>query len=128
MSTVSIIDKYLRIDGTLISNSRIDFLGFINGDVFVNELVIKGEGTIKGSLYSTNNVVIESGVIEGNMIANSLKLASNAKIYGNLKYVNLVVESGAEILGSVERIKEDELKQLINTALTNVKSIENENK
>jgi len=99
----SLVGETLQIEGDVKSSGSIDVAGLINGNVFVNELVITDTGSIRGSVEVTKVEV--NGHIDGKIMADTIIIGKNAVIKGDIYFrATLKAEEGADIDGYIKRI------------------------
>ena len=97
------IGETLQLEGDLRSSGNIDVAGLINGNVFVQEVIVTETGSIRGSLEA---VTIEiNGHIEGKITADAVIVGSKAVIKGDIFFKKtLKTEEGADIDGYIKRV------------------------
>ena len=97
------VGETLQLEGDLRSSGNIDVAGLINGNVFVQEVIVTETGSIRGSLEA---VTIEiNGHIEGKITADSVIVGSNAVVKGDIFFKKtLKTEEGADIDGYIKRV------------------------
>ena len=99
----SLVGETLQIEGDVKSSGSIDVAGLINGNVFVNELVITETGSIRGSVEVTKVEV--NGHVDGKIMADTIIIGKNAVIKGDIFFrATLKAEEGADIDGYIKRI------------------------
>ena len=119
----SLVGETLQIEGDVKSSGSIDVAGLINGNVFVNELVITDTGSIRGSVEVTKVEV--NGHVDGKIMADTIIIGKNAVIKGDIFFrATLKAEEGADIDGYIKRIdngktnldEEVDLEEIVNAA------------
>ena len=99
----SLVGETLQIEGDVKSSGSIDVAGLVNGNVFVNEMVITDTGSIRGTVEVTKVEV--NGHIDGKIMADTIIIGKNAVIKGDIFFrATLKAEEGADIDGYIKRI------------------------
>ena len=99
----SLVGETLQIEGDVKSSGSVDVAGLINGNVFVNEMIITETGSIRGTL-EVQKVEI-NGHVDGKITADSVIVGKNAVIKGDVFFKGtLKTEEGADIDGYIKRI------------------------
>jgi len=99
----SLVGETLQIEGDVKSSGSIDVAGLINGNVFVNEMVITETGSIRGSLEVARVEI--NGHVDGKITADAIIVGKNAVIKGDIFFRNtLKTEEGADIDGYIKRV------------------------
>ena len=99
----SLVGETLQIEGDLRSSGSVDVAGLINGNVFVNDMVVTETGSLRGSLEATNVEI--NGHVEGKITADVVIVGKNAVIKGDIFFKNtLKTEEGADIDGYIKRV------------------------
>ena len=99
----SLVGETLQIEGDVKSSGSIDVAGLVNGNVFVNEMVITDTGSIRGTVEVTKVEV--NGHIDGKIMADTIIIGKNAVIKGDIYFrATLKAEEGADIDGYIKRI------------------------
>ena len=99
----SLVGETLQIEGDVKSSGSVDVAGLINGNVFVNEMIITETGSIRGTL-EVKKVEI-NGHVDGKITADSVIVGKNAVIKGDVFFKGtLKTEEGADIDGYIKRI------------------------
>ena len=102
-SNRSLIGETLQIEGDIKSSGNVDVAGLINGNVFVNEMIIVETGSIRGTLEVKKVEV--NGHVDGKITADSIIIGKNAVIKGDIFFRNtLKTEEGADIDGYIKRL------------------------
>ena len=97
------VGETLQLEGDLRSSGSVDVAGLINGNVFVNDMVVTETGSLRGSLEATNVEI--NGHVEGKITADVVIVGKNAVIKGDIFFKNtLKTEEGADIDGYIKRI------------------------
>ena len=97
------VGETLQIEGDVKSSGSVDVAGLINGNVFVNEMIITETGSIRGTL-EVQKVEI-NGHVDGKITADSVIVGKNAVIKGDVFFKGtLKTEEGADIDGYIKRI------------------------
>ena len=117
----SLVGETLQIEGDVNSSGSIDVAGLVNGNVFVNEMVITDTGSIRGTVEVTKVEV--NGHIDGKIMADTIIIGKNAVIKGDIYFrATLKDEEGADIDGYIKRIdngktrleEEVDLEEIVN--------------
>jgi|TARA_B100001750_G_scaffold225248_1_gene216943 cytoskeletal protein CcmA (bactofilin family) len=117
----SLVGETLQIEGDVKSSGSIDVAGLVNGNVFVNEMVITDTGSIRGTVEVTKVEV--NGHIDGKIMADTIIIGKNAVIKGDIYFrATLKAEEGADIDGYIKRIdngktsleEEVDLEEIVN--------------
>ena len=99
----------MQVDGDVRSTGSLDVAGLINGNIFVDDLVLKDTGSIRG-VIEVNKLEI-NGHVDGKFIANSIIVGKDAVIKGDVLFRNtLKTEEGADIDGYIKRDANGKLK------------------
>ena len=99
----SLVGETLQIEGDVKSSGSVDVAGLINGNVFVNDMVINETGSIRGVL-EVEKVEI-NGHVDGKITADTVIIGKNAVIKGDIFFRNtLKTEEGADIDGYIKRV------------------------
>lgn len=99
----SFIGETLQVEGDIKSSGALDVAGLVNGNVYVNDMVLLDTGSIRGAL-EVNKIEIK-GHIEGKITANTIIIGKEAVIKGDIFFRNtLKTEEGADIEGYIKRI------------------------
>jgi len=97
------VGETLQLEGDLRSSGSVDVAGLVNGNVFVNEMIIKETGSIRGALEASSVEI--NGHIEGKITADSVIIGKNAVIKGDIFFrKTLKTEEGADIDGYIKRV------------------------
>ena len=98
----SYVGETMQVDGDVRSTGSLDVAGLINGNVFVDDLVLKETGSIRG-VIEVNKLEV-NGHVDGKIIANMVIVGKDAVIKGDLLFRNtLKTEEGADIDGYIKR-------------------------
>ena len=93
----------MQVDGDVRSTGSLDVAGLINGNIFVDDLVLKETGSIRG-VIEVNKLEV-NGHVDGKIIANTVIVGKDAVIKGDLLFRStLKTEEGADIDGYIKRI------------------------
>ena len=96
------IGETMQLEGDLRTSGSIDIAGLINGNIFVDDLVLKDTGSIRG-VIEVNKLEI-NGHVDGKIIANTIIVGKDAVIKGDVLFRNtLKTEEGADIDGYIKR-------------------------
>ena len=99
----SLIGETLQIEGDIKSSGNVDVAGLVNGNVFVNEMIIVETGSIRGTL-EVKKVEVK-GHVDGKITADNIIIGKNAVIKGDIFFRNtLKTEEGADIDGYIKRL------------------------
>ena len=99
----SLVGETLQIEGDVKSSGSVDVAGLINGNVFVNDMIITETGSIRGSLEVTKVEI--NGHVDGKITADSIIIGKNAVIKGDIFFRGtLKTEEGADIDGYIKRL------------------------
>jgi len=99
----SLVGETLQIEGDVKSSGSVDVAGLINGNVFVNEMIIVETGSIRGTL-EVKKVEI-NGHVDGKITADNIIIGKNAVIKGDVFFRStLKTEEGADIDGYIKRL------------------------
>ena len=105
----SYVGETMQVDGDVRSTGSLDVAGLINGNIFVDDLVLKDTGTIRG-VIEVNKLEI-NGHVDGKIIANTIIVGKDAVIKGDVLFRNtLKTEEGADIDGYIKRDANGKLK------------------
>jgi len=105
----SYIGETLQIEGDLRSSGIVDIAGLINGNVYVEDTIVKETGSVRGHIEA--NTVEVNGHIEGQITATNIIIGKNAIIKGDIFFKNtLKTEEGADIDGYIKRVNNGKLK------------------
>ncbi len=98
----SYIGETMQVDGDVRSTGSLDIAGLINGNIFVDDLILKETGSIRG-VIEVNKLEV-NGHVDGKIIANTVIVGKDAVIKGDLLFRNtLKTEEGADIDGYIKR-------------------------
>ena len=98
----SYVGETMQIDGDVRSTGSLDVAGLINGNIFVDDLVLKETGSIRG-VIEVNKLEV-NGHVDGKIIANTVIVGKDAVIKGDLFFRStLKTEEGADIDGYIKR-------------------------
>ena len=104
----SLIGETLQIEGDIKSSGNVDVAGLVNGNVFVNEMIIVETGSIRGTLEVKKVEV--NGHVDGKITADNIIIGKNAVIKGDIFFRNtLKTEEGADIDGYIKRLDNGKL-------------------
>ena len=99
----SYIGETMQIEGDLRSSGSVDLAGLINGNVYVEEMILTETGSIRGSL-EVSRVEI-NGHLDGRIKADTIVIGKTAVIKGDIFFRNtLKTQEGADIDGYIKRI------------------------
>ena len=99
----SLIGETLQIEGDVKSSGSVDVAGLINGNVFVEEMIIEETGSIRGTLEVTKVEI--NGHVDGKIVADAIIIGKNAVIKGDVFFRHtLKTEEGADIDGYIKRL------------------------
>ena len=105
----SYIGETLQIEGDLRSSGIVDIAGLINGNVYVEDTIVKETGSVRGQIEA--NTIEVNGHIEGQITATNVIIGKNAIIKGDIFFKNtLKTEEGADIDGYIKRVNNGKLK------------------
>jgi len=105
----SYIGETLQIEGDLRSSGIVDIAGLINGNVYVEDTIVKETGSVRGQIEA--NTIEVNGHIEGKITATNIIIGKNAIIKGDIFFKNtLKTEEGADIDGYIKRVNNGKLK------------------
>ena len=105
----SYIGETLQIEGDLRSSGIVDIAGLINGNVYVEDTIVKETGSVRGHIEA--NTIEVNGHIEGQITATNIIIGKNAIIKGDIFFKNtLKTEEGADIDGYIKRVNNGKLK------------------
>jgi len=105
----SYIGETLQIEGDLRSSGVVDIAGLINGNVYVEDTIVKETGSVRGQIEA--NTIEVNGHIEGKITATNIIIGKNAIIKGDIFFKNtLKTEEGADIDGYIKRVNNGKLK------------------
>ena len=105
----SYVGETMQVDGDVRSTGSLDVAGLINGNIFVDDLVLKDTGSIRG-VIEVNKLEI-NGHVDGKIIANTIIVGKDAVIKGDVLFRNtLKTEEGADIDGYIKRDANGKLK------------------
>ena len=105
----SYVGETMQVDGDVRSTGSLDVAGLINGNIFVDDLVLKDTGSIRG-VIEVNKLEV-NGHVDGKIIANTVIVGKDAVIKGDLLFRNtLKTEEGADIDGYIKRDANGKLK------------------
>ena len=82
----SYIGETLQIEGDLRSSGIVDIAGLINGNVYVEDTIVKETGSVRGHIEA--NTVEVNGHIEGQITATNIIIGKNAIIKGDIFFKN----------------------------------------
>jgi cytoskeletal protein CcmA (bactofilin family) len=107
-ATPTLVSKGCTLHGTIKSSvfTRVD--GYINGDLFIDENLIVGEGGLIDGNIETNEIIVY-GTINGVIKAKSINIKSSGKIIGGLNTSNLQIDKGAIYIGSIAMNKNENI-------------------
>ena len=92
----------MQVDGDVRSTGSLDVAGLINGNIFVDDLILKETGSIRG-VIEVNKLEV-NGHVDGKIIANTVIVGKDAVIKGDLLFRStLKTEEGADIDGYIKR-------------------------
>ena len=98
----SYVGETMQVDGDVRSTGSLDVAGLINGNIFVDDLILKDTGSIRG-VIEVNKLEV-NGHVDGKIIANTVIVGKDAVIKGDLLFRNtLKTEEGADIDGYIKR-------------------------
>ena len=98
----SYVGETMQVDGDVRSTGSLDVAGLINGNLFVDDLILKETGSIRG-VIEVNKLEV-NGHVDGKIIANTVIVGKDAVIKGDLLFRNtLKTEEGADIDGYIKR-------------------------
>ena len=99
----SYVGETMQVDGDVRSTGSLDVAGLINGNIFVDDLILKDTGSIRG-VIEVNKLEI-NGHVDGKIIANTIIVGKDAVIKGDLLFRStLKTEEGADIDGYIKRV------------------------
>tara|TARA_B100000579_G_scaffold436010_1_gene460793 strand:- start:942 stop:1418 length:477 start_codon:yes stop_codon:yes gene_type:complete len=105
----SYVGETMQVDGDVRSTGSLDVAGLINGNIFVDDLILKDTGSIRG-VIEVNKLEI-NGHVDGKIIANTIIVGKDAVIKGDVLFRNtLKTEEGADIDGYIKRDANGKLK------------------
>lgn len=94
----SLIDRNLRVRGTLESGGVVQIDGTVDGDIQATRIVITEKGIVTG------NIIVDTidvrGFVRGNIEARIVELRSTAHVIGDTAHQFLRVEKGACLDGN----------------------------
>jgi len=98
----SYVGETMQVDGDVRSTGSLDVAGLINGNIFVDDLILKETGSVRG-VIEVNKLEV-NGHVDGKIIANTVIVGKDAVIKGDLLFRNtLKTEEGADIDGYIKR-------------------------
>ena len=98
----SYVGETMQVDGDVRSTGSLDVAGLINGNIFVDDLVLKDTGSIRG-MIEVNKLEV-NGHVDGKIVANTVIVGKDAVIKGDLLFRStLKTEEGADIDGYIKR-------------------------
>jgi len=98
----SYVGETMQVDGDVRSTGSLDVAGLINGNIFVDDLILKETGSIRG-VIEVNKLEV-NGHVDGKIIANTVIVGKDAVIKGDLLFRStLKTEEGADIDGYIKR-------------------------
>ena len=98
----SYVGETMQVDGDVRSTGALDVAGLINGNLYVDDLVLKETGSIRGTI-EVNKLEV-NGHIDGKIIATTVIVGKDAVIKGDIFFKStLKTEEGADIDGYIKR-------------------------
>ena len=98
----SFVGESLQLEGDIRSSGSLDIAGLINGNLYVDDLVLKETGSIRGTI-EVNKLEV-NGHIDGKIIATTVIVGKDAVIKGDIFFKStLKTEEGADIDGYIKR-------------------------
>ena len=99
----SYVGETMQVDGDVRSTGSLDVAGLINGNLYVDDLVLKETGSIRGTI-EVNKLEV-NGHIDGKIIATTVIVGKDAVIKGDIFFKStLKTEEGADIDGYIKRV------------------------
>ena len=91
------------VEGDIRSSGAVDVAGLINGNLYVNEMILYDTGSIRGNLEVKRVEV--NGHLDGKVTADVIIIGKSAVIKGDIYFrQTLKAEEGADIDGYIKRI------------------------
>ena len=98
----SFVGESLQLEGDIRSSGSLDIAGLINGNLYVDDLVLKETGSIRGTI-EVNKLEV-NGHVDGKIIATTVIVGKDAVIKGDIFFKStLKTEEGADIDGYIKR-------------------------
>ena len=98
----SYVGETMQVDGDVRSTGSLDVAGLINGNLYVDDLVLKETGSIRGTI-EVNKLEV-NGHVDGKIIATTVIVGKDAVIKGDIFFKStLKTEEGADIDGYIKR-------------------------
>jgi len=99
----SYVGETLQIEGDVRCSGSMDIAGLVNGNVYVNDMILEDTGSIRGNLEVTKVEI--NGHLDGKVSADTVIVGKEAVIKGDIFFKNtLKIEEGADIDGYIKRI------------------------
>ena len=98
-----VIDKKLKIVGSVTAEGLVWVYGQINGELHCTSLVIDRDAHICGTV--TAERVVVDGKVEGPIQGGKVVLKSRAQVVGDIHHQSLAIESGAFLDGRSVQVR-----------------------
>ncbi|NJM55635.1 MAG: hypothetical protein HC841_06740 [Verrucomicrobiae bacterium] len=100
---VMIITMDTAIKGSVRKCQRLEVMGYVEGDVVAQEVMVHPGGRIIGKLKSVSAKV--SGTVEGDIVVDGLlQITDTGSVNGTVQYGKLAMESGADLVAEVRNM------------------------
>ncbi|MDB3892141.1 polymer-forming cytoskeletal protein [Alphaproteobacteria bacterium] len=99
--TASLIDKDMRITGSVVSAGDIILAGVLDGEINCRNLVVADNGRLNGTINSQNTEIC--GEVIGDIVGDKLQIRSTGRFEGAIKVEGIEVEAGADVTAKFKK-------------------------
>ncbi len=99
----SVISEDLSIIGEVRGSAHIEVLGFVDGKISADNILIRESGRVIGTLRADNAEI--EGAVEGDIgVKNLIRIKSTGSVTGDVQYGSLALAEGGNLSASVRNI------------------------
>jgi cytoskeletal protein CcmA (bactofilin family) len=98
------IGEGVTIKGAVVVPGTVVVDGLLEGDIDVDNLLLRARGTVTGRIRVAKNAEISGRVLDRLEVKGLLVLRAGGRIEGNTRFGTLTIEPGANITGEVSSV------------------------
>ncbi|MBX9926939.1 MAG: polymer-forming cytoskeletal protein [Hyphomicrobiaceae bacterium] len=100
---VMIVTAETAIKGTVRRCRRLEVMGYVNGEVVADEIIVHRGGRIDGKIKARSTSV--AGTVEGDIVVDGLlQIAETGSVNGTVQYGKLAMDAGADLVAEVRNV------------------------
>ncbi len=99
----AVIGPDLFIKGEVRNGDEVVVLGYIEGSLSANHIIVRKGGRIHGGMIATSAVI--EGEVQGNILVRQMiSIGSTGSVHGEVHYGRLAMEAGAELSADMRNV------------------------